>query len=58
MLGLDPSISGRKRLQWRLRVLRFSGLRFAPPENDGQAQNASSQFRLSRIAELISPTIE
>jgi hypothetical protein len=34
MLGLDPSISGQKRLHKRLLVMRFSGLRFAPPEND------------------------
>jgi hypothetical protein len=36
MLGLDPSISGRMRLCLVPLVLRFSGLRFAPPENDGK----------------------
>ena len=36
MLGLDPSISDRRRLLWSL-VPRFSGLRSASPENDGLA---------------------
>jgi hypothetical protein len=35
MLGLDPSISGR----------RFSGLRSAPPENDAVAQPAARAIR-------------
>ncbi len=35
MLGLDPSISGRKGLL-RPPVMRFSGLRYASPENDGE----------------------
>ena len=38
MLGLDPSISGRESLPAPI-VLRFSGLRFAPPENDGQPKS-------------------
>ena len=33
MLGLDPSVSSRRTLQ-RLSGQRFSGLRFAAPEND------------------------
>jgi hypothetical protein len=41
MLGLDPGISQRKRL---LRVIlpRFSGLRFASPENDDLPQNKTA----------------
>jgi hypothetical protein len=34
MLGLDPSISGRRGAGQGLLVRRFSGLRSAPPEND------------------------
>ncbi|MGE7471574.1 hypothetical protein ACQKLX_19175 [Bosea sp. NPDC003192] len=48
MLGLDPSISGR-----RLLVRRFSGLRYARPENDGKSPilhlNRLASCRLGRI---------
>jgi len=45
MLGLDPSISGRKGLLLRLLVPRFSVLRCASPEND-----VPHQFRRTRQA--------
>ncbi len=45
MLGLDPSISGKE-----ISGKGFSGLRYAPPENDGRA----SQARSFRSIHLIS----
>jgi hypothetical protein len=40
MLGLAPSISGRRGRCWRLLVRSFSGLRFALPENDAFTYSA------------------
>jgi len=42
MLGLDPSISETSQL-----VMRFSGLRFATPENDGRVDYAVAPSRIS-----------
>jgi len=44
MLGLDPNNSCRRRLR-RFLVTRFSGLRFASPENDGYVRSHTTEVR-------------
>ena len=43
MVGLNPTISGR--LGAYLRVMRFSGRRFAAPENDDAPYRSISRFQ-------------